>query len=230
MKIEIWSDVYCPFCYIGEANLKQAMAKYPEAKNIELEFKSFELDPSIDEKYDTTNYVAKKYNITDEQARKNYEGIVARGKEAGVDFDFDKAIIVNTFDAHRLINFAKTKNLMIPIVDRLFKAHFKDGLDVSDHTTLITLAAEVGLAKEETKQMLESNNFSVEVKTEEQEGALLGVRSVPFFVFDRKFALTGAQPVESFENALEKAFGLTKGFEILNSDEDSTCGPNGCTF
>lgn len=232
MKIEIWSDIYCPFCYIGESYLKEALGKYPQGDKIELVYMSFELDPSLEkgQAYDTADYVAKKYHISPEQAVQNYKGIEKMGANRGLSMNFDQAIITNTFDGHRLIHWAADQGKMTQMVDRLFKAHFEDGLHVGDYEVLANLAAEIGLDKEQALEVLASNAYADKVKEDQEEGVALGINSVPFFVFDRKFSLSGAQPVELFEEAIEKAFGLEKGFQNLNSDSGLVCGPDGCVI
>lgn len=234
MKIEIWSDVYCPFCYMGETVLKQALAKYPEAKDIELEFKSFELDPTIPQgtSYPVIDYVAKKYGFSRQQSEDNSRNIELRAKQLGVDLDFSTVIVANTFDAHRLIQFAQDKGAALPMVERLFKAQFQDGLDVGNREVLAQLASEVGFNAQEVLDMLESKQYMAQVKVQAQEGVELGVRSVPFFIFDRKVAVSGAQPENVFEDAIEEAFGFSKAevptFKTLGEDNAGNCGPEGC--
>lgn len=229
MKIQIWSDVYCPFCYIGEKTLEEALKKYPQAKDVEIEFKSFELDPNLDNKENLSmyDYVAKKYSLSDEQVRKNHEHIFERGVEVGIDFQFEKIVLANTFNAHRLLQFAKTKNKSLEMSQVLFKAMFTDGLDVNNYDVLVNLSEKVGFDKNEVREILESDAFTDEVRLDEYQGSAIGVRSVPFFLFDEKLAVSGAQHISTFESAIEKAFGLKQQVEILG-DDNSSCGPDGC--
>lgn len=234
MKIEIWSDVYCPFCYIGETVLKRVLDKYPDAKDIQLEFKSFELDPSIPQgtSYPVIDYIAKKYGFTYEQSAASSKNVEMRAKEIGLNLDFSNVIIANTFDAHRLIQFAQDKGDSLPMVERLFQAQFQDLLNIGDREVLIQLANEVGFDKLEVKEMLESKQYMAQVKVQAQEGVEIGVRSVPFFLFDKKVAVSGGQPENIFENAIEEAFGLTKAptFKTLGDDTNGSCGPKGCSI
>lgn len=231
MKIQIWSDVYCPFCYIGEKTLEKALEKYPQAKDIEIEYKSFELDPHSDfsEGLSMTEYIGKKYNMSLDQVRKNNEGIKERGIEVGIDFDFEKLVLVNTFDAHRVIQFAKTKKQDKIMAERLFKAMFTEGADLSNYDVLADLSEEVGLDRAEVRAMLDTAEFGENVRVDERKGSLIGVRSVPFFLFDEKIALNGAHHVSAFEDVIEKAFDIKPAIEII-AEDGGMCGENGCSI
>ena len=230
MKIEIWSDIYCPFCYIGEKHLKAALKQYPQGDQVELVYKSYELDPNLEVGvgHDTATYVAEKYRISPEQAKQNYQGIQEAGRAVGLEMDFESAIITNTFDGHRLIHWANQEGKMTEMVDRLFKAHFEDGLDVGNHEVLADLAQEIGLDRMEALEVLASSRFADQVRADELEGQALGITSVPYFVFNRELAVMGAQPTAVFEEAIEQAFGIKKGFKTLSSDAGMVCGPDGC--
>ena len=230
MKIEIWSDIYCPFCYIGEQHLKAALEKFPQAHHIQVVYKSFQLDPSLEkgQAKETASYVAEKYGIRVDQARLNYQGIEAAGKAVGLEMDFEAAIITNTLDSHRLIHWAAEKGYMQEMVDRLFKAHFEEGLHLGEYQVLADLAGQIGLDEEEALEVLESGAYADQVAADEAEGQALGVTSVPFFVFNRELAITGAQPTAVFEEAIETAFGLKKGLKLVRGNENRSCGPEGC--
>lgn len=230
MKIQVWSDIYCPFCYIGEETLKKALTKYPKAKDITIEFKSFELDPSLHqhENLSMYDYVAKKYQMTSEQVKAQYDAIRKRGAEIGIDFQFDTLKLVKTFDAHRLLQLAKTKQKDAALATIFFKALFTEGKDLSDPDTLMKLSLAAGLDAHEVKETLESQAFSDAVHQDEDEATALGITSVPFFLFDQHLAVSGAQDQATFETAIEQAFGLQKGIQILGQDHTNACGPDGC--
>ena len=207
MKIEIWSDVMCPFCYIGKRRLEEALAQFPQKDTVEIEWKSFQLDPATvtDPDKNVYEYLAEKKGMSVEESKQMHGQVISMAKNAGLEYNFDKAVIANSFDAHRLMQFAKTKGLGDEAEERIFKGHFTEGVNVADHNELVRLAGEIGLDKDEAKKVLDSNNFGTVVKSDIAEAQQIGVRGVPFFVIDRKYAVSGAQPVEVFLGTLQKA-------------------------
>lgn len=247
MKIEVWSDIYCPFCYLGEQYLKQALAGFAHASDVDIVYRSFELDPSLPkgEPGQVYEYLAAKYQISIDKARQTCAGIQQQGQAVGLTMNMDQAVISNTFDAHRLIQFAQAEGKGQAMVDRLFEAHFRDGLNVGDLDTLVRLATEVGLDEEATRRMLAGQDFAGQVQQDQAEGAQLGVTGVPFVVFDRRFAVHGALPTREFEAALQKAWAERQGAApiprpngqanghangIDPSGSADACGPDGCTL
>jgi predicted DsbA family dithiol-disulfide isomerase len=207
MKVEIWSDVMCPFCYIGKRKFEKALAEFEGKENVEIEWKSFQLNPSLktDAGKSINQYLAEIKGWSLEQAKEMNARVSAMAKEVGLNYNFDKAIVANSFDAHRLIQFAKRKNVGDQMEEALFKAYFIDGKNTADHTTLISLAAEAGLDETETKAILDSGIFADEVEADIELAGQIGVRGVPFFVFDRKYAVSGAQAPEVFLETMKKA-------------------------
>lgn len=208
MKIQIWSDVVCPYCYIGKREFEKALAQFEHRHNVEVEWKSFELDReapvhSPDDMYD---HLAKKYGRTREQAQEMVQGVVERARTVGLEYHMDKAIMSNSFDAHRLIQFAKTKGKGDEAEERLFKAYFVLGEHIGDHAKLREIAEEIGLEGAEVEAMLASEAFTEAVHADEYEAQQIGVRGVPFFVLDDKYAVSGAQPSEHFLGALHQAW------------------------
>lgn len=206
MKIEIWSDIMCPFCYIGKRQLETALKQFPE-NEFEIEWKSFQLDPSITSQpgKDVYTYLAERKGMTVEQSKEMHKGVTERAKSVGLDYNFDKAVISNSLEAHRIIQFAKTKNLGDEIEEIFFKAYFTEGRDLNDGPTLIELAEKAGLNKEDVLKVLQSENlFIKEVESDINEAQEIGVQGVPFFVFDRKYAVSGAQPVEAFVQTIKE--------------------------
>jgi protein disulfide-isomerase len=200
MKIEIWSDIMCPFCYIGKRQLETALAKFPNDEFI-IEWKSFQLDPSITPQADKDVYtfLAERKGISVEQSVEMHKSVVERAKSVGLEYHFDKAIISNSLNAHRIIQLAKTKNVGEEMEEIFFKAYFTDGRDLNNDLTLIELALQAGLNSEEVQEVLQNEGlFLKEVNADIDEAREIGVQGVPFFVFDRKYAVSGAQPVETF--------------------------------
>ncbi|NVJ86208.1 MAG: DsbA family oxidoreductase [Algoriphagus sp.] len=229
MKIEIWSDVVCPFCYIGKRKLEKALEKVPFKHQIEIEWKSFQLNP--DEKtnpeINSLEHLANSKGWTFEQAQGISAQVASMGKEQGLDFNFEKAKVANTFRAHQLIHLAKALGKGSEMKERLLKAYFSDGLNVDDTETLKKLGQEIGLDSESIENALTSEQFTNEVEQDIYEARLIGVRGVPFFVFDRKYAISGAQPDEVFDETLNKAwldFSASQPTHLIQEGEDGdTC-------
>ena len=205
MKIEVWSDIMCPFCYIGKRHLEAALSAFPN-EQFEIEWKSFQLDPSIVPQPDKNvyEYLAERKGMSVEESEQMHAGVVARAAEVGLDYHFEKAVISNSFTAHRLIQLAKTKGLGDAMEETIFKAYFTEGRDLNNPETLRELSVGAGLNATDVKAVLETENmFADAVKNDISEAQQIGVRGVPFFVFDRKYAVSGAQPIEHFEETIQ---------------------------
>lgn len=232
MKVEIWSDIMCPFCYIGKRHYEEALLKFAYANNIELEWHSFQLDPSLPKpasKLNTYQYLAERKGMSYEQSVALHKNVVDMAKLAGLNYNFDKAVVANSFDAHRLIQLAKTKGLGDEAEERLFKAYFMEGKDMSDAETLISLGKEIGLDEATVRRVINSKEYTDEVNRDIAEAQQIGVQGVPFFVFNRKYAVSGAQPSDTFLNVLKKSFEEWQAanpeakFEVI---EGKVCTPN----
>ena len=206
MKIEIWSDIMCPFCYIGKRQLETALEQFPNDE-IEIEWKSFQLDPTIEPQSgkDVYTFLAERKGISVEQSIEMHKGVVERAKSVGLDYHFDKAIISNSLTAHRIIHLAKKNNLGDEMEEIFFKAYFTEGRDLNDTDTLIELGTKAGLNSDEVKEVVENEDLYLnEVHSDIHEANQIGVQGVPFFVFDRKYAVSGAQPVEAFVQTIKE--------------------------
>ena len=206
MKIEIWSDIMCPFCYIGKRQLETALEQFPNDE-IEIEWKSFQLDPTIEPQSgkDVYSFLAERKGISVEQSIEMHKGVVERAKSVGLDYHFDKAIISNSLTAHRIIHLAKKNNLGDEMEEIFFKAYFTEGRDLNDAQTLIELGTKAGLNSDEVKEVVENENLYLnDVHSDIHEANQIGVQGVPFFDFDRKYAVSGAQPVEAFVQTIKE--------------------------
>lgn len=205
MKIEIWSDVVCPWCYIGKRRLERALEGFEQ--DVEVLWRSFELDPSapteplgkLDE------HLAEKYGTTIERARGMMDQMARTGAEEGVVLDFDRAQRGNTLDAHRVIHLAATQGIQSEMKERLFRAYMTEGKAISDRDELALLAGEVGLDADEVRAMLETDAFVEDVRADELLARRIGVSGVPFFVIDGRFGVSGAQPAEVLLEGLRRA-------------------------
>jgi len=226
MKVEIWSDIMCPFCYIGKRHFEQALQQFADSNNLEIEWKSFQLDPSIPKPYtegkSMYEYLAERKGFSLEQSKQLHANVTDMAARAGLKYDFDKAVVANSWDAHRVIQLAKSKGLGDEIEERFFRAYFTEGKDMADHATLIALVKEVGLDEARVKEVLASNEFEKEVREDIQRAQQIGVTGVPFFVFNDKYAVSGAQPSNVFLQTLQKSFeewrkeNPTKKLEVIN--------------
>lgn len=208
MKVDIWSDVRCPFCYIGKRKFESALAQFPHRDQVELEWHSFELDPGMktDKTTNVYDYLAKRKNISREASIKMHDHVSGMAREAGLDYHFETAVIANSFDAHRLIQLAKQFGVGDAAEERLFKAYFTQGMDISDRLTLIVLGDEIGLDGKLVKQMLDSDAFADEVRYDQKQATDIGINGVPFFIINDRWAVSGAQPSSTFLQALNKGW------------------------
>lgn len=208
MKIEIWSDILCPFCYIGKRHFEAALETLDPTIPIEIEWKSFQLDPTIPKMTERVNvyqYLADSKGISLEQSKAMHDNVVEMAKNVGLEYNFSIAVVANSFDAHRLIQYSKTKGLGDEAEEALFAAYFTNGVDISDLNALQEIGTTIGLEPVELKDILHSDAFAYEISQDIQEAQNIGVRGVPFFVIDRKYGLSGAQPIDVFVDALSKA-------------------------
>ncbi len=207
MKVDIWSDVRCPFCYIGKKKFEMALDQFEHKDKVEIEWHSFELDPNAETLLDKSpyDYLAERYGKSREWAIGTHEQVAQTAAEVGLIFNFDQSIMANSFDAHRLIQFAKVNAASDSVEENLFKAHFTDGKNIADHQVLISIAKESGLDALETEVMLKSNDFTDEVRYDEKTAQNIGITGVPFFVINHKHGISGAQSPDTFLAALIKA-------------------------
>lgn len=229
MNVEIWSDVMCPFCYIGKRKFEKALEQFPQKDKIEVSWKSFQLDPTTitDPSLNTIENFRAKKGWSKEQASETIAYVTNIAHQVGLQFNFDKAVVANSFDAHRLSHLAKTYNLQNELEEKLFSAYFTEGKNTADYETLLQIANEVGLDKAEVSTMLNGNTFANEVHQDIEQAQQIGVRGVPFFVLNQKYAISGAQESDTFLQALHKAYDETKLVDLPGNDS-VVCGPDGC--
>jgi predicted DsbA family dithiol-disulfide isomerase len=208
VKIDIWADIVCPYCHLGKARFEAALAEFPHRDEVEVTWHSFELDRSAESVADGTlpEMLAAKYGIPEGDAVAQHEAIAEQAREVGLDFQWQRARPGNTFDAHRLVHLAGDHGLGKSMLERLMRAYFTEGEPIGDRATLVRLAAEVGLDTGEVGRMLESDDYGNHVRSDEATAAMIGVTGVPFFVLDRKYGLSGAQPVPVLLQALQQAW------------------------
>ena len=208
LKIEIWSDVQCPFCYIGKRKFEQALETFEHKDSISVVWKSFQLNPQLvtDTSISTSEYLAKHKNISVQEAKAMGKHVEQAGTSAGLNFNFDTAIVANTHKAHQLLHLATKHLVQNELKEKLFEAHFENGKNIDDKEVLLAVGQEVGLKENDVLDALSSQKYFAEVEQDIKEAQQLGIRGVPYFVFDRKHALSGAHDPETFKQALNTSF------------------------
>ncbi len=229
MRIEIWSDVVCPWCYIGKRRLESALAEFPHRDEVEVVWRSFQLDPSSPSTPTETvvEALGRKYGGGVAGAQQMVDRVEALAAEEGLLFNHAQAPHVGTLDAHRLLHAAGEKRGELK--EALLHAYFVEAQNVADHDVLTRIAAEVGLDEVAVKSVLTTDEYADEVEADIRQAAAYGATGVPFFVIDSKYGISGAQPVETFAQALDRAWSETHpAIEVIGGAD--ACGPDGCAI
>lgn len=206
MQIDIWSDIGCPFCYLGTTQLNLALADFEHKGRVEIIHHSFQLDPNAPLETDLSlnEMLANKKGFAVEHAERLNQQVASMFSAVGLQMNYKDAKAVNTFDAHRLVHYAKAQGKQAAMLARLFKAYFTDGLNTADGETLVRLAGEAGLDEDAARQVLASGEYTADVQADIQQAAHYGIHGVPFFIFANKYASSGAQGTDAFRRALEQ--------------------------
>ncbi len=207
MQIEIWSDVICPWCYIGKRRFEQALAQCGQRKDIDIIWRSFELDPNAPQQHPGTlnELLARKYGVSAQQAAEMNARVSGVAQQVGLEYRLANARPGNTLAAHRVLHFAAARQQGELALERIMHAYFCESLPVGDHPALAQLAPQFGIAENEVLTMLASDDYLSEVRADESRAAELGITGVPFFLFDGKTGISGAQPVEAFTEILKQS-------------------------
>lgn len=212
MQVEIWSDVVCPWCYLGKRYFEQALERFPHRGEVEVVYRSFELDPSAPPGVTTPTVeaLASKYGLGLEQAREAQRQMERRAAQAELTFRMEDLRSGNTRDAHRLLQLARARGRQAELAERLHRAYFTDQASIFDHPSLAGLAADVGLDRDEALAVLASGEYGEAVEADEEVARSFGVSGVPFFVIDRRYGISGAQPAETIAAVLERVWAETE--------------------
>jgi predicted DsbA family dithiol-disulfide isomerase len=224
MKVEIWSDVVCPWCYIGKRRFETALAQFEHRDQVEVIWRSYQLDPTAPEVATQTvnEMLAQKYGLSLQEATAKNEQVSALAAQEGLEYHLEKASYGNTFDAHRLIHLAATHQLQDAMKERLLQAYFTEGKQTWNHEMLVELATEVGIDADEARATLESDAHANEVKGDIQRARSFGIRGVPFFAIDEQYGVSGAQSSEVLQSALEQAWASSHPLiQLGGTSEDS---------
>lgn len=230
MPVEIWSDVMCPFCYIGKRKFEAALEQFQNKENIEIVWKSFQLSPELKTQpgKNIHSYLSEHKGIPVEEAKQLNDRVSQMAKQVGLVYNFDKSVVANSFNAHRFSHFAKQYGKQGEAEEKLFHSYFTDGKNIDDYEMLVQLGSEIGLDTEQLKDALDNNKYADEVRNDIYEAQQMNIRGVPFFLFNNKFAVSGAQDSRVFLETLEKSFSdwrKENPEEKLEVLEGQTCIP-----
>ena len=232
MQVDVWSDVVCPWCFVGLANLDTALAGFEHRDDVEVVLHSFQLEPDAPPRDDTPleELLARKYGAPVDQIRANQQRLVDLGAERGITFNFEQAIRANSFDAHRLLHLAASKGLGLDLKHRLGTAYFTDGKLISDRDVLRAEAVAAGLDGDEVDAVLDGDAFADDVRADIETARRIGVSGVPFFVVDGRLGVSGAQPDSVLRDVLEQAWAerAPQVVTIAGDPDAEACGPDGC--
>jgi predicted DsbA family dithiol-disulfide isomerase len=228
VHVEIWSDIACPWCYVGKRRFEAALAGFEHRDDVEVTWRSFELDPAApaERPVSGAEHLAEKYGTSLEQAHAMNDRMTEVAATENLDFHFEIARGGNTFDAHRLVHLAAEHGRQDAMKERLMRAYLSEGRLMSDAATLERLALEVGLPAGPVRELLAGDRFAAEVRDDERTGAALGISGVPFFVVDRAFGASGAQPPEVLGELLRRAWEARPTLDVVTAGE--SCGVDGC--
>ncbi|MET8948749.1 DsbA family oxidoreductase [Streptomyces sp. NPDC004542] len=233
MRVEIWTDIACPWCYVGKARFDKALADFPHRDQVEVVHRSFELDPgrAKDDVQPVITMLTRKYGMSETQAEAGEDNLGAQAAAEGLDYRTRGRDHGSTFDMHRLLHFAKEQGRQDELLEILYRANFAEERSVftEGDERLVALAVEAGLDAGAVRAVLaDPDAYADEVRADEREAAQLGANGVPFFVLDRTYGVSGAQPAEVFTRALTQAWGERPPLRLIDSGDAEACGPDGC--
>ncbi|WP_435200872.1 DsbA family oxidoreductase [Janibacter sp. GS2] len=232
MQIDIWSDIACPWCYIGKRRLESALADHPRRDEVEVTWHSYQLDPGLPDHYEGSRveYLAARKGMSEEQVRQMFDHLREQAAGEGLTYDFDRLVVANSARAHELLHLAKERGVGDAVKEALLSAHFEHGADIGDVDTLVRLGVASGLDEGEVRAALEDGRYRAAVASDIDMGRQIGVTGVPFVVVDMKYAVSGAQPPEVFREVIDTAWSeRVPAIQVVDAGTDAdACGPEGC--
>jgi predicted DsbA family dithiol-disulfide isomerase len=230
LTVDVWSDVVCPWCYVGKRRLEAALARFPHRDDVELVWRAFELDPGAPRirELSPVEHLSRKYGRTKAQALALMGQLATTAAADGLDLHLETARSGNTFDAHRVLHLAAERGVQDAVKERFFRGYMTEGEPIGEPEVLVRLAAEAGLDASEVNAVLGSDRYASEVREEEEVARRLGISGVPFFVLAGQIGVSGAQPAEVLRGALQKAWEAAPAAEPTDAAEGAACGPDGC--
>jgi predicted DsbA family dithiol-disulfide isomerase len=236
MRIEIWSDIACPWCYIGKRRLESALAEAVATGSVDEDdvavvYRSFQLDPAAPAVGTETalEMLSRKYGVSREEAAQMQARVTGLAEAEGMSWQHEKTLHANTLDAHRLLHLAKESGRQAELKEALLAANFVEARDIADHSVLRQVAVGAGLPADRVDAVLASDDFATDVRADIEQARAYGATGVPFFVVDQKYGVSGAQPAEVFAQLIERAWGESHpALELADGGADGSCGPDGC--
>lgn len=234
MKIEIWSDVACPWCYIGKRRFETALEAFPHKDSVDVQWRSYQLDPTLPEHYDGTeiSYLSERKGMDPVQVAGMFAHVTEQAAGEGLNYKFDNVVVANSFNAHQLLHLAKAHGLGGVVKEALLSSHFEHGVDIGSRDALVKIGTEAGLSAADINEALDTDKYADNVREDIAEARAIGVSGVPFFVIDRKYGISGAQPAEVFGQALDQAWQEANPLTMVsaNGSDTEVCGPDGCAI
>jgi predicted DsbA family dithiol-disulfide isomerase len=236
VKVEIWSDIACPWCYIGKRRFEAALAAFPHRDAVEVQWRSYQLDPTLPDHHDGTelDYLVDRKGLSRDQVVRMFEQVTATAADEGLTYDFASVVVANSFAGHELLHLARARGAGDRVKEALLSAHFEHGEDIGDREVLVRIGVEAGLDADEIARDLASHTWRDSVVADITAASSLGIRGVPFFVLDEKYGISGAQPTELFTQALEQAWSESRPLVMVSpttgASTDAACGPDGCAI
>lgn len=235
MRIDIWSDVICPWCFIGKKRFERALEAFPHRDRVEVVHRSYQLDPTAPkgEVHSQREVLKTRYGMDDQRVREMMENVERTAASEGVEMRLLDGLTGNTWDAHRVLHLAREKGLQDAMLERLYKAHFVEGQSIFGAEALTKLGAEAGLEADEIRQVLDAGRYDDAITADVREAQQIGVRGVPFFVIDRRYGVSGAQPTEAFAEVLAKAWSERNPVTMVQTagaTDAEVCGPDACAI
>lgn len=242
MKVEIWSDIACPWCYIGKRRFEKALAAFPHRDDVEVHWRSYQLDPTLPDHQDGTelDYLVQRKGMSRAQVSQMFDQVTAIAAGEGLRFDFGSVVVANSFAGHELLHLAKARGVGDAVKEALLSAHFEHGEDIGDRDVLVRIGTEAGLDADEVVRDLRAHTWRDAVVADITAAHELGIRGVPFFVLDEKYGVSGAQPTELFTQALEQAWRESHPLVMVQAaaatgttdagPDAAACGPDGCAI
>ena len=222
MNVDIWSDIACPWCFIGKRRFERALAEFPHRDEVTVTWHSYQLDPTIPEHYDGSelDYLAKVKRMDPAQVRGMLDHVTSTAETEGLQYDFNTLVVANSFAAHELLHLAKERGVAGTVKEALLSAHFEKGQDIGDRQVLVAIGASAGLDASEVNAALDSRRYREAVDDDIRKARSLGIQGVPFFVIENKWGISGAQPAELFSQALDQAWRETNPLVMVQADGD----------
>jgi predicted DsbA family dithiol-disulfide isomerase len=234
MKVEIWSDIACPWCYIGKRRFEKALAAFPHRDEVEVQWRSYQLDPTLPDHHDGTelDYLVERKGMSRTQVSQMFEQVTQIAADEGLRYDFASVVVANSFAGHELLHLATSRGAGDEVKEALLSAHFEHGEDIGSLDLLERVGVEAGLEAGEVREALSSGTYAAAVQADIRQARALGIQGVPFFVIDNRYGVSGAQPTELFSQALLQAWGEKHPLAMVPSasEDEGVCGPDGCAI